>query len=220
MWSDIAEFCSSIAVEEWPVRVPQFVYLPCCIYVSPLMLVEWYEPCERMSHSTAVVGTSLFLWGGEQEGIPHVHDSIEKRAFLAHVNMFQLQSGSWEQQDTKGVPPLGVWGYSCAAMGSDIYYFSGSCGHDNCRHNSIHKLSTPSLQWSELAATASHRNGPMKKSYSGMVAFKDGEEELLFTVGGLGNGPLSFQPGAKYEQVSDNIVTNEQHIFSMNTCML
>ena len=175
---------------------------------------NWYEPCGRVSASTAVVGNCLFLWGGNQMGIPSVHDSIEKRTFLSCVGVFQLELGSWEKENTMGVPHPGVCGYACAAMGTDVYYFSGSCGHDDCKHNSVSKLSTPTLQWSELAATESHREGPMKKSYSGMVAFKDGDEEHLFTIGGFGDVPPLHQPRAEYKPNNGRVYTNEQHIFT------
>ena len=107
-----------------------------------------------------------------------------------------------------------MWGYACAAMGTDIYYFSGSCGHDDCRHNSVSKLNTPTLQWSELAATETHRESPMKKSYSGMVAFKDEDEEYLFTIGGVGDAAPFYQPGAEYKPNNGRVYTNEQHIFT------
>ena len=119
-----------------------------------------------------------------------------------------------------GAPPLGVWGYACAAMDTDIYYFSGFCGHDDCIHNSVSKLSTPTLQWSELAATESHGEHPMKKTYSGMVAFKDGDEEHLFTIGGVGDAAPFRQPGAEYKSISGRVYTNEQHIFTLNSCEL
>ena len=159
----------------------------------------------------------MFLWAGVRDGTPRVHDSDEKRAFLSRVEEFHLQKGSWEQQVTSGTPPLGVCGYACVAVDSNLHYFGGWCGHDDCYHNSVHKLSSSSLQWKVLAPTTRVRRGPMKKSYCGMVAFKDGEEDFLFVVGGAGPTPSSRQPGAQYEQPDANIRTNEQHMFSLRT---
>ena len=153
------------------------------------------------------------MWAGLQDEAPRVHDSAEKLAFLSHVDVFHLQRGSWEQQTTSGTPPLGVKGYACVAVDSDLHYFGGGCGHDDCYHNSVHKLSTSSLQWRVLAPTTTEGRGPMKKGYCGMVAFKDEEEDFLFAVGGHGPTPSSRQPGAEYE---DN-KTNEQHMFSLST---
>ena len=154
------------------------------------------------------------MWAGYQaDKAPHVHDSAEKQAFLSRLDVFHLQRGCWEQQTTSGTPPLGVRGYACVAVDSDLHYFGGYCGHGDCYHNSVHKLSTSSLQWRMLAPTTTEGRGPMKKYYCGMMAFKDGEEDFLFVVGGMGSTPSSRQPGAKYE----NNRTNEQHMFSLST---
>ena len=39
----------------------------------------------------------------------------------------------------------------------------------------------------------------MRKSYCGTVAFKDGEEDILYVVAGYGPTPSYRQPGAQYE---------------------
>ena len=182
------------------------------MFTVPLTGKEgWYEPSGRTVHSTAVVGESLFLWAGTQDEAPRVHDSAEKQRFLSQVDVFHLQRGNWEQQTTSGKPPLGVWGYACVAVDSDLHYFGGGCGHVDCYHNSVHKLSTSSLQWRVLAPTAMESRGPMKKSLCGMVAFKDEEEDFLFVVGGYGPTPSSHHSGAQYQYNR----TNEQHMFSL-----
>ena len=124
------------------------------------------------------------MWAGGQDDAPCVHDSSKKRAFLSQVDVFHLQRGNWKQQTTSGTPPLGMFGYACVAVDSDLHYFGGYCGHDDCFHNNVHKLSTSSLQWRVLAPTTTEGRGPMGKGLCGMVAFKDGEEDLLFVVGG------------------------------------
>ena len=157
------------------------------------------------------------MWAGYQEQTHDYHDSAKKRSFLSHVDVFNLQKGRWEQQPTSGTPPLGVGGYACVAVDSDLHYFGGWCGHGNCRHNSVHKLSTSSFQWMMLAPTTTRGSGPMKKSHCGMVSFKDGEENFLFVVGGRGPTPSSHQLGAQYTQDTKFTCTNEQHMFSLNT---
>lgn len=91
----------------------------------------------------------MYLWAGEVDGLPKVHNSPEKRAFLFSVDIFNLETGEWINRLTSGPPPLGAIGYACAAVGvTELHFFGGFCGHTcHCYHNSIHKLSTPSLQW-------------------------------------------------------------------------
>ena len=181
------------------------------------MEAAWYEPTGRIGHSTAVVGQRLFLWAGNDPKIPHGHDSAYKRESLSHVDVFHLQKGIWEQQTTSGTPPLGVRGYACVAVESDLYYFSGYCGHGYCYHNSVHKLSTSSLQWRMLFPTTKKGKGPMKKVQCGILALKDDEEDFLFVVGGNCPTPSLHQSGAQYEEKGGLTYTNEQHMFFLKT---
>ena len=177
-----------------------------------------YEPAPRNDHQTVVIGDKLYMWAGLVDGLPKVHNTPWKRAFVSPVDVFHLESGDWVQQLTSGTPPLGVYGYVCAAVGDELHYFGGYCGHNYCRHNGVHKLSTSSLQWVMLSPTTSEDGAPMRKACCGMVAFKDGEEDILFVVGGYGTTPSSRQPGAQYEKTIGGYVrTNEQHMFTLST---
>ena len=152
--------------------------------------------------------------------MPRVHDSAKKRQFLSSVEVFDVNTGCWEQRTTRGKPPLGVEGYSCVAVGNDLHYFGGECSHGGgCHHNSVHTLSTSTLQWSLLAPSTTEGGTPMQKLYCGMVHFTDEEEDLLYVVGGKGHvAPSSPQHGAQYRQYpSGGVYTNEQHIFSLST---
>ena len=124
----------------------------------------------------------------------------------------------WEQRTTRGTPPLGVESYSCVAVKSDLYYFGGGCGHSGCYHNSVHALSTSTLQWRMLAPTTSEDGAPMKKCGCGIVHFTDEVGDLLFAVGGCTLNQSSHQHGAKYQAGSGYVHTNEQHIFCLSTC--
>ena len=58
----------------------------------------------------------------------------------------------------------------------------------------------------------------MRKIDSGMVAFKDGKEEILCIVSGWGPTPSHRQPGAQYEAVGAGYTRcNEQHMFNLST---
>ena len=108
---------------------------------------EWREPAGRRDHSTAVVGEAVYLWAGE-------HETPLSAKMRALVEVFNVNTGCWEQRTTRGTPPLGVRGYSCVAVRNDLYYFGGASA-DNDHHNSVHTLSTPTLQWRMLAPTTS-----------------------------------------------------------------
>ena len=53
-------------------------------------------------------------------------------------------------------------------------------------HDSVHKLSTLSLQWMTLSPSTSESGAPGDEEVClcGMVAFRDGEEDILCVVAG------------------------------------
>ena len=71
----------------------------------------------------------------------------------------------------------------------------------------------------ELSPTTSEGGAPIRKGYCGTVAFKDGEEDILYIVAGYGPTPSYHQPGAQYEAayISGRVRCNEQHMFSLST---
>ena len=151
------------------------------------------------------------------DGISLVHDSPEKRRLLSSVDVFKGNCGDWVWQATSGTPPLGVSGYCCTAVGDSMYFYGGYCG-DGCYHNSVHRLSTSSLQWMMLSPSTSESGAPMRKRSSGLVAFRDGEEDILCVVAGYGPTPSYRQPGAQYiATVGNRFHCNEHHMFNLIT---
>ena len=148
-----------------------------------------------------------------------VHVCQEKIRFISScVDVFHCENGDWVHQPTSGAPPLGVRGYGCTAVGDTLHFFGGYCYRGNCFHNSIHSLSTSSLHWVELSPTTSEGRAPMRKNLCGTVAFKDGEEDILYVLAGRGPTPTYCQPGAQYQVVdSVSVRCNEQHMFSLST---
>ena len=82
-----------------------------------LLLFTDYQPVEGREHSTIKVGGYLCMWGGWQSGFPEEHDSEKKKSMSSVMEVCPLPSGRWEQKPTTGTPPLGVWGYTVAAIG-------------------------------------------------------------------------------------------------------
>ena len=114
------------------------------------------------------------MWGGKQ--LPEVHNDEMKKSMSSVMEVCHLKSGRWEQKPTTGTPPLGVRGYAAAAIGNEIFYYGGWCGHSGCYHNSLHSFNVDTFNWKELSPTTSH-HGPWMKWLCGMVAAKlDGED--------------------------------------------
>ena len=178
----------------------------------------YYIPAKRFSHSTHIVGDYLYMWGGDIDSLPKVHDNEVKQKMTSVIEVFHLPSGMWEQRHTSGKPPLGVLGYASTVIGNKIYYFGGYCNHDKCRHNSLNSLITDSFTWNELFPTNTSM-GPMMKSCSGMVPLKFNEEDYLMIVGGIGPRPVFPQPGARYSDKGifcSYVRTNEHHYYQLS----
>ena len=145
------------------------------------------------------------MWGGDQPGLPEVHDSKEKKSMSSVMEVCHLPSGRWKQKPTTGTPPLGVTGYAAVAIGNEIFYYGGWCGHGVCFHNSLFSFNVDTFNWKELSPTTPH-HGPRMKYLCDMVAVQLDGEDYLVVIGGHGppvnNTPK--QPGAQYSSSTCN----------------
>ena len=157
------------------------------------------------------------MWGGDQPGLPEVHNSEKKKSMSSVMEVCHLASGRWEQKPTTGTPPLGVVGYAAAAIGNEIFYYGGYCGHDECSHNSLHSFNVVTFNWKELSPTTPH-HGPRMKSYCDMVAVQLDGEDYLVVIGGKGltsNTPT--QAGAQYSRTEHGTKCNEIHYYKLSS---
>ena len=183
------------------------------------MLYTEYQPNGRNEHTSNIVGNNLYIWPcGSNKDNPHVHDGEVKQKYNSSVAVLNLTTGNWRQSPTTGKPPLSDTGSASTAIGNNIIYFGGYCGHKGCYHNSVHSLSVDTLSWKELFPTNQH-TGPMMKYGCGMVKIKIDGKIYLFVIGG--EGPVINTPQQDTAQysviVKNNVRTNEQHYFDLST---
>ncbi|XP_019854864.1 PREDICTED: uncharacterized protein LOC105313566 [Amphimedon queenslandica] len=177
-------------------------------------------PTPRYYHNTHIVNDKLYLWGGDQPGLPQLHNSPEKLKLSSVVDVIQLPTGEWETVATTGNPPLGIRGYASTVMNQQILFFGGSCNHDDCRHNSLFSLSLVDFKWTKLSPT-SMLQGPMLKAYCGMAGLRINGEDYLLVVGGV--GPMAnnrpYQTEAEYSDkgLQGFVRTNEHHYYKLST---
>ena len=168
------------------------------------------------------------MWVGEQRGLPEVHNDEKKKSESSVMEVCHLQSGRWEQKPTTGTPPLGVRGYAAAAIGNEIFYYGGYCGHSGCYHNSLYSFNVDTFNWKELSPTTSHHGpslGPSKKWLCGMVAARIDGEDYLVVIGGDGppDNNTPKQPGAQYQYRDDTqtrLYCNEINYYKLSSGQL
>uniref|UniRef100_A0A1X7SY31 Uncharacterized protein n=1 Tax=Amphimedon queenslandica TaxID=400682 RepID=A0A1X7SY31_AMPQE len=169
-----------------------------------------YQPVERRFHSTVQVGNYLYTWGGDQPGLPKVHNNKKKKSMCSVVEVCHVPTGEWVQKPTTGDPPLDVSFYAAAVIRNEIFFFGGYCSHFGCFHNSLYSFNVDTFDWKELSPTTPH-HGPMMKGYCGMIAIKVNGEDYLAVIGGFGSSSNNSppQPGAQYSKDGDYQRCNE-----------
>ena len=168
-----------------------------------------YEPSPRLGHGTAAVGGKCYLWGG------YVQDFSEsgRRKLASTVDIFDPYLETWEEHPTTGVPPPGLYLGACTSL----YWFGGHDGSSRC--NSLHRLDTTTLEWSELQPL-NQTDGPMRKNGCGMVSFL---QDKLAVFGGYGIPTGPTQPGAMFTKDTHSTDgsgwSNELHVFNITEGM-
>uniref|UniRef100_A0A1X7T6U1 Uncharacterized protein n=1 Tax=Amphimedon queenslandica TaxID=400682 RepID=A0A1X7T6U1_AMPQE len=169
----------------------------------------------RAEHKAPVIGESLYLWAGNQVDLPAVHDSLQKRELTSRVDVYQLSTADWSSHLTRGTPSLGVMAYSCTTSHSNICYFGGWCGHDDCYHNTLNVLNTIKMEWTSCSNA---EQSLMKKANAGMISVEFDGAEYLVIIGGLGSTPTVYHPQFQYDQLKTGRVrTNEQLLYNVST---
>ena len=162
----------------------------------------------RHSHSTAVVGNSLYIWAGKEDGSNHDARTI---------NHFSILSGEWSTRETAGDPPLANSGYSCSVVADRVYYFGGLNTEDCSYHNSLSELDTRSLGWKSLESTDKDR-AVMSRAYGGMISFENDGIHHLLMIGGRGSNPVVQVQNANYTNIGRNKWrTNEHSMYNLST---
>ena len=138
-----------------------------------------YEPVKRIGHSTVIIGDYLYMWGGDKDDHPKVHNIEIERRGSSFVEVLHLPTGRWEQKPTTGDPPLGIIQYAAVAIGNEIFYYGGRCSHGRYDVNVLCSLNVDTLKWRKVVPT-NPKNSPKMKDDCGMIAVKiEGEDYLV-----------------------------------------
>ena len=159
-----------------------------------------YEPSPRWSPFAAPVEGELYLYGGRTDDFDERNKRPESNS---HLELFNPKLESWRHVTTKGHPPPLLCNGTCASSDHHLYLYGGSDG--SSRHNSLYKLDTRTLTWTELSSSDRADYCERKKYGCRMVCY--GQKLVLF--GGLCDtaGPT---------RTRGSVHTNELHIFDLN----
>ena len=154
--------------------------------------------------------------GGDQDSLPRVHDSREKRRFTTKLDVLDLTTLKWNKVSTTGTPPAAVIACSTATVGNDIYLFGGRCDDGKCCHNDLYVLNNNN--WQTVSTTGDR---PMAKYGCGMVSYTFNGSHYLLTVGGGGSElppEHQQQQHAQYNKSKySTYYTNEVHLLNITT---
>ncbi|CAI5465942.1 unnamed protein product [Closterium sp. Yama58-4] len=125
--------------------------------------------CARGGHSTAKVGSTVWVFGGEDS----------KRRLLNDVYSLDLTTFVWDKLDTTGTPPLPRAGHTATVYNEHYLTIFGGGSHSMC-FNDVHVLDLDAAEWS-LAETY----GKVPSPRAGLVGVAFGS--LWFIMGGGDN---------------------------------
>ena len=165
-------------------------------------------------HTTVMIGDNMYLWGGNQEGLPLVHDHPDKIKFTSSLHVFHVPTTKWEKRSTTGNPHTGIKLYSCSSIQNRIFYFGGNCAYYDCFHNDLFELNIESYNWREVVCD-SQLNRPMKKQGSCMVSLNIDGKDCIMVLGGYGQRLIDTQTQFEYTTCQNHpnlCYTNEIHI--------
>ena len=57
------------------------------------LLLGFYQPKKRREHCIALINNDLYVWGGDQDGLPKVHTSDLKLRMTSVVEVFHARVG-------------------------------------------------------------------------------------------------------------------------------
>ena len=168
-----------------------------------------YEPLPRYWHNSCRVGGKVVVQGGRTKDF-----SEKSRQHLSSVvEIFDPYSELWEQRQVTGdTPSPGTYGAASASLHDDLFSFGG--GDRRGRFNTVHKLDTEKLCWSEVFPQNAD-GAPMPKTGCGMIAF--GNSLGVFGGFGVPRGPTELQSFIKDTRSTDGRGwTNKFHIYNLS----
>ena len=143
-----------------------------------------YEPLPRYRHCGTLVKDKLIIYGGSC-----IYNTLASNQV---IEIFDINTEKWKQEETYGVPPEAVLSLACTSIGSIMYTFGGFSGHKY--YNTLHKLDVSSNTWMQLSTSGEE---PMPKESAVMINYK---EKYLVTFGGYGPSPTSRQDNVAYTE--------------------
>ncbi|KAK4491096.1 hypothetical protein RD792_001818 [Penstemon davidsonii] len=126
-------------------------------------------PVSRGGQSVTLVGTTLVIFGGQDA----------KRSLLNDLHILDLESMTWDEMDTVGVPPSPRSDHAAAVHADRYLLIFGGGSHATC-FNDLHVLDLQTMEWSRPT-----QQGEIPSPRAGHAGVTVGES--WFLVGGGDN---------------------------------
>ncbi|GJP40533.1 hypothetical protein CLOM_g205 [Closterium sp. NIES-68] len=126
-------------------------------------------PCARGGHSTAKVGSTVWVFGGEDS----------KRRLLNDVYSLDLTTFVWDKLETTGTPPVPRAGHTATVYNEHYLTIFGGGSHSVC-FNDVHVLDLDAAEWSHAETY-----GKVPSPRAGLVGVAFGS--FWFIMGGGDN---------------------------------
>ncbi|PIN23946.1 Kelch repeat-containing protein [Handroanthus impetiginosus] len=140
-------------------------------------------PVSRGGHSATLVGMTLVIFGGQDA----------KRSLLNDLHILDLESMTWDEMDTVGVPPSPRSDHAAAVHADRYLLIFGGGSHASC-FNDLHVLDLQTMEWSRPtqqgeipSPRAGHAGVTVGENWfigSSLVVSSYSGEDILVSFGG------------------------------------
>jgi N-acetylneuraminic acid mutarotase len=102
-------------------------------------------PSPRSDHAAAVVGKNIYIFGGSDKTVSPMND----------LHYFDVETLTWRQPQTKGIPPSPRSGHTMVSVGNKIYVYGGAKWNSSQnawteKSNDMWVFDTETFTWSKL----------------------------------------------------------------------
>ncbi len=136
------------------------------IQSSPLLTVDGtksFAPCPRGSHSSAIIGNYVFIFGG-YGGAGYA------RQDFSDLHILCVKSWQWFEIETKGVPPKPRSGHNSVAVDGKLYIMGG--WNSSEQFDDVHVLDIATSTWSKPDSACGPESwGPKRWNFTAVGAF-------------------------------------------------
>ena len=117
------------------------------LVLHSLLLLGFYQPKKRWGHSAVFLNNDLYVWGGDQDGLPRVHSSDLKLKMTSVIEVFRGRIGRWVSECMLTIMlSCNMKNTVCGRLSWQLSLTTLAAFCNNNYHNRVNVIVCPQLQ--------------------------------------------------------------------------